>query len=479
MISIYGKIRGGTYNASNYYRTMLPLTMMDRLKLPVSVIIDPDDAQLTDEERWRVLLGTDIIWLHQTIEPKFNMFMYFTRCKIDPGVNSFGEMQNPPSFVCGTDDDLFNVTPFNDSFNSLGYKNFEGEEMKEGQKIWARHPITNEPILLWEDGGNCDYAKAKMHVDSFRSISKESELVVSSNERLSKRLVEEGVDQDKIHVLPNLVDFGIYTRVDLAPHPKEIRVLFQGSPTHHEDLWPIRQAMANVVKKHPEVQFIFWGVKYAWTQDFMPKGHCTFLDWVDYRSYPLRLGTIGHDIAIAPLAKTVFNESRSGIKFYESSAIHEPAAVLAQNTGPYGDEIIDGETGMLWNTPEEFETKLCALVVDSKLRKTLAANAKDWVRTERDPAKHVLKLYDRLVKVREARDMWDKHKKIHYRRLYNAERDLVLKEQKAQDRLAAKQAKEYKNGAVPTNKPPVRRRKRSSTGSSGGKQDGKRTRRKS
>jgi hypothetical protein len=131
---------------------------------------------------------------------------------------------------------------------------------------------------------------------------------------------------------------------------------------------------------------------------------------MDYRIYKLRLSTIGHDIAIAPLRNTTFNASRSAIKWYESSSTWKPAATIASNYGAFAREIEDGKTGMLFNNSEEFETKLQALIDDATLRKDIAANAKDWVRTNRDPDVHVPELYKKFSEVRQARMNWPENK---------------------------------------------------------------------
>jgi hypothetical protein len=44
---------------------------------------------------------------------------------------------------------------------------------------------------------------------------------------------------------------------------------------------------------------------------------------------------------------------------------------------------MDGVTGMLFETPEEFATKLTALVENDDLRRRLAANAYHYVRRQR------------------------------------------------------------------------------------------------
>ncbi len=80
---------------------------------------------------------------------------------------------------------------------------------------------------------------------------------------------------------------------------------------------------------------------------------------------------------------------------------------LAQNTGPY-KEIIDGETGLLFDTPEEFVEKLEVLVKDPEYRKKLGEAAHDWVREHRDATKTCVPLHEfyvQLIKDVQGRDV--------------------------------------------------------------------------
>jgi hypothetical protein len=178
--------------------------------------------------------------------------------------------------------------------------------------------------------------------------------------------------------------------------------MWQGSATHHEDLWPLNEAIARVAKKYPETTWVFWGAPYKWAEANIPAGRVKVLPWVHHEAYITRLSTMNHDINLAPLTPHIFNQSRSAIKWYESSCICKPAATLAQNTGAYHDEIQDGETGLLFNTPEEFETKLGGLIEDAKLRQTLASNAQDWCKTNRDARKIITTLFHKYAMVRES-----------------------------------------------------------------------------
>jgi len=89
--------------------------------------------------------------------------------------------------------------------------------------------------------------------------------------------------------------------------------------------------------------------------------------------------------------------------------LHKPAATLAQNTAAYRAEIVDGETALLFNNPDEFEEKLSRLIEDVTFRKQLAANAKDWVSENRDAMKVVPSIIESWERLREERTIEQPH----------------------------------------------------------------------
>jgi glycosyltransferase involved in cell wall biosynthesis len=115
------------------------------------------------------------------------------------------------------------------------------------------------------------------------------------------------------------------------------------------------------------------------------------------------MSTLNADINLAPLHPSQFNSCRSGIRMYEAAAAWKPAATLAEATGPYLDDITDGENGYLFSTPEEFYEKLASMIENMSETKRVAANAKDWVRTNRDPYKHVPNLIEAFQRLRDIR----------------------------------------------------------------------------
>src|SRR6185436_14479874 len=84
---------------------------------------------------------------------------------------------------------------------------------------------------------------------------------------------------------------------------------------------------------------------------------------------------IDFDIAIAPSEDNLFNRSKTWIRALEMAALGIP--IVAQNRLPYSDFVIDGKTGFLVDTEEEWETALNTLIMDADMRAEMGANARE------------------------------------------------------------------------------------------------------
>src|SRR5689334_875153 len=59
------------FNASYYYRVVLPLMTMERLKLPVHAIIDRNDADISEEQRILGFCHSEYSQIYQGVNPRF------------------------------------------------------------------------------------------------------------------------------------------------------------------------------------------------------------------------------------------------------------------------------------------------------------------------------------------------------------------------------------------------------------------------
>jgi glycosyltransferase involved in cell wall biosynthesis len=103
------------------------------------------------------------------------------------------------------------------------------------------------------------------------------------------------------------------------------------------------------------------------------------------------------DVALLPLLPTPFNRMKSDLKYLEGAA-HGVVALASPTV--YEGSLVDGVTGCLFRSPEEFEARLRTLIHDGELRARLAANAFARVARERLLAQHYRRRYDWYLRLR-------------------------------------------------------------------------------
>lgn len=434
-------------SASFYYRIEVPIFTCRDLGLPVRVWLDRNDPGTSQEARVRTFCESDVVIIYQPIGegPINNVrnIQSFVPSKRD------GAWKWPPTVVIETDDNLFNVMPLNPAFKNLGIRKPNGELLPLGWKMGLRADDGTEWVEWYDTSQDETLSMAppakpfnlvnnRQVVESWRQVLNLADVVSCSTPAVEAAVQREpGVMARRTKVWPNLVRFQDYEQVDLKEDPTKVRIMWQGGAAHYEDWYALRHAIANVTRRHPEVEWIIWGAQYQWIQDAVPAHRMRFLPWSPYAEYKLRLALLNADISLAPLTSNLFNDCRSAIKFYEASVLKKPAATLAQRTAAYKSEIVEGETGLLFDDPADFEDKLATLIENEQQRRTLAANAKDWVNEHRNAMKEVPKMVAYWEQLREER----KREQPHV-----SERQWA--EIEAQDK-AEQEAEEAAQGAVP------------------------------
>jgi hypothetical protein len=419
--SVVTKNNFGELRANQYYRIVVPFATMKDQGLIQDYFIEGHSAigpATTSEERMLMALMSDVMLISNMSGKGLNSNVEEVQ-KLIPAVDPETLKRVYPPVVVFDQDDLTEyVSIFNDTYRQLGTRGPNGEPLEEGCEIYFKSPDEGEDILVWKDGecshclvGKCmpgmhmpfDLAENKARLETMYTLARRAHGCTFPNQHMADFYRDE-VGIKNIHVFPNSVYMNDYHRVDLSEHPNEVRILWQGGSSHFEDWVPVAKALGRVVKAHPHVKILMWGQPYNFVLREMPAEQLEFLQWTPHNAYLTRLNTLGHDINLAPLAANKFNSCKSAIKWYESSMITRPAATLASNVPPYSDEMIEGETGLMYTTEEEFETKLTGLIEDATLRKHLAQGAKDWVGTHRDSRKTVPPLIDFYMSLRKAYD---------------------------------------------------------------------------
>mgnify|MGYP002777997284 FL=1 len=106
----------------------------------------------------------------------------------------------------------------------------------------------------------------------------------------------------------------------------------------------------------------------------------------------------GCDIGLLPLNPTRFNSMKSDLKFIECAG--HGVTVLASPT-VYEGAVLEGETGLIYRSVEEFEAKLRQLIEDTQFRHQLAANAYQWVKENRLLSQHYQQRRDWYLQMRD------------------------------------------------------------------------------
>jgi len=178
---------------------------------------------------------------------------------------------------------------------------------------------------------------------------------------------------DNVFLLPNFVKAGMLTLARPAkPSPNLVTVGWAGGTSHLVDMVDVQDVLRDVVLDNDNAELHFVGF------DFSPllgglRSRCRQTNWSqDVGEYYKK---VDFDIAIAPSADIPFNRSKTAIRALEMAALGIP--IVASNRLPYSEFVIDGKTGFLVDTPDEWRDRLNELIHDPAMRVEMGAAARE------------------------------------------------------------------------------------------------------
>ena len=333
--------------ATNHYRIMQPLfKLMEHGMANVSTA--REGIELNQEHAMIKAAESDIIVFHRPQSE--NWFKFIKTC------NKLGK-----TVVADYDDDPFNTSPLNPFYQWIGteeiyFKHKDGTE----EVLWSKDPASGSKYINIEDNIR--------RRDLFRASFRSADLVTCTTNILAEKL---RTINPNVAVLPNLVDVAMYPKYEFVK--KNIRIGWQGGCSHFEDLFMIYEALGKILRKYPNVTFVYSGDMklYGRLRDF-PIDRVEAHNWVNYEVYPYKLAGLNLDIGLCPVTENEFNRNKSAIKYFEYSVVG--AATIASDWEPYSPVITGGRDGLLVKPDQWFEA-MELLILNEEERRRLAKNA--------------------------------------------------------------------------------------------------------
>jgi len=191
-----------------------------------------------------------------------------------------------------------------------------------------------------------------------------------------------------IYVLPNYIDYNWYKPKDfiIGRTTDEIRIGWQGSKSHFEDLRMLVPVLDRILKKYPNVRFIYCGyggmssdkkaTEIGWGEDVfkeLTRSQREFVSATKPDYWPAKHATLDLDIGMCPLVDDYFNKCKTPIKWLEYGIEGTPAVV---SDVLYGEYVKDGKDALVARTPEEWEKQLTYLIENVAARRKMGKEAK-------------------------------------------------------------------------------------------------------
>jgi glycosyltransferase involved in cell wall biosynthesis len=197
-----------------------------------------------------------------------------------------------------------------------------------------------------------------------KTIAGSADLCIAANNVLAAHLRRY---TDKLLIIPMALDAEQWKDRGAKSNHSKLRIGWSGHPVNFPYLFEIEPALLEINNRFPNVELaVFSGQKPPFTS--LSFTHLPFAPGTE----PEILHTF--DIGLLPLPNDPFSAGKSPIKGLQYLASR--AAVVLSPVGAAAEMFQDGKTGSFARTREQWITALVALIQDSSLRDTLAANGR-------------------------------------------------------------------------------------------------------
>jgi glycosyltransferase involved in cell wall biosynthesis len=349
--------------ACGYYRVRKPLEALKKYCGAETYVLDMQEDDM--QQVVKILPEIDVLYMR----PGAEMAMERVReiAKLVP---------IKAKSVLDIDDNTDVISPYSAFYKEYGLKEF-----------------SSNGVDIWKDGVKGFSIEANLRrVTSLHYGMKQADMVTVSTPLLAEHAAQYNPN---VYVNDNTIDFNHWWRLNNRIN-KPLRVVYQGSPSHYEDWFAIKEPLNRLMDEF-DFELVMLGGMYKGIFDGKHLDRVRTLPWVHFEAHSYRMMSLQADIGIIPLADLPFNYYKSSIKWYENAAMGVPSVV--SNILPYAASIEDGKTALAYKNQTEFYTQMKKLLENKGLRANIANSAYQWVKTNKSQEDEAKKLEKRLIEL--------------------------------------------------------------------------------
>lgn len=211
--------------------------------------------------------------------------------------------------------------------------------------IFHRYDQNQRKYIRWMMGKKIDH------------VMRNADMVTAGNSYLAARA--EAAGSKKIVWLPTVVDLDRYPLKTKSSESKEITVGWIGSPTTTEYLYPLKNAMGILSKRHP--------IKWVAVGSRKDQLNETLFEAKEWREEDEVQRLHEFDIGIMPLPDLPFEHGKCGYKLIQYMACGLP--VVASPIGVNCDIVENKKNGILASSTNEWVDAIEYLILNPEARK--------------------------------------------------------------------------------------------------------------
>lgn len=244
----------------------------------------------------------------------------------------------------------------------------------KNNKIPIKYDLDDDLISI----GDSDHPEKKFYKKYKNTILKMIEHASEVSYSTKNLIHKYGYLNSNSKLLPNRLSSLVwdkFEKINLVKNNR-INILYMGTYTHQDDLEMIIPAIKLIKREFSNVNFSIIGVTTSKkNNDIFEYIDVPCRDGLTYPSFIHWLKSNNkYHIGIAPLIDTSFNVCKSGIKFYDYSALG--LSSICSRVAAYEDVVDDGLNGMLVdNNVFSWYQALRSLILNENLRLKLATSA--------------------------------------------------------------------------------------------------------